>query len=473
MKKTFLIILLFTNSFAFFAQEIYEKPVVDERVELMSTVFRLVGTPEYVSVWLPMYTYEVDKYFEKYKDHPLIEYSTKLLKEYGVWYNAVAQFSIFLEIQNGKIDFRKDIKIESLDERWHRDSIPKYLDLLNDFYTTTKFNDFFVQNEHIRKVAEENYAKDVTDKVDFDWFKRFFGILPEKKLQIIISLLNGGSNYGTKLIYNDDTEEYYVIMGSWMSDKDGFPIYEDRSGDFINMLIHEISHPFSNPFLNKYKEEMMKNSNIYYGWFEEKVRSMGYGNPDVFIYEAFVRACAIHYGIATNVPKHRTNLSIAQEIDNGFLWLPQLLEAFKKYEGDTIYKTFYDFMPEIIKFYNSIDPQKLYDEIENNKPTITGISIENGSDSIDYNLDRITVYFDKPMSTANFAYNCCDEGYAELDWASMNNKWNAEGTEWTLYFKLEPDEKYYIGVLKSGFVGLNNLFPRDSYIITFKTRKNQ
>ena len=471
MKKTLFLIGLFLNATIAFSQEIYEKPVVDERMELMSTVFRLVGTREYVSYDLPMYTNEVDKYFEKYKNHPLIEYSTTLLSKFGVSYNAVAEIALLLEIKNKKLKLRQDVDLQKLDERWQRDSIPKYMVLLNDFYKKTKFHDFYVKTENIRKIAEENFAKEITDKVDFDWFKRFFRVLPARKFRIIISLLNGGSNYGPTLFYNDGTEEYYAIMGTWQANYKGFPKYEDKEESVTNTLIHELSHSFTTPFLKEYEDKMMEKSNIFFDFYEEKIRNQGYGEPRVFIYETFVRACAIQYEIENNKPQHKIDMSIAYEINNGWLWIPQLLEAFKKYENDTIYKTFYDFMPEVVKLQNSLDPQQLYDEIENNKPIIT-TNIETGSDSVDYNIDNITLYFSKPMFPIDNGFTCCGEGYAEIDFTNFSGfQWNKEGTEYKTTITLEPDSKYYFGFPNYFFMSLNYLCPKNSCDLIFQTKK--
>ena len=468
MKKTFLIIILFTNSFAVFAQEIYEKPVVDERVELMSTVFRLAGNMEYHSGYIQMYINEVDKYFEKYKNHPLIEFSKTLRNEYGVSYDAVAVFSVFLEIKNGKIDFNKNLKIENLDDRWQQDSIPKYIKLLNDFYKKTKFHDFFLKNEKIRKTAEENFAKEITDKVDFNWFKSFFRVLPKKKFRIIISLLNGGSNYGLTLVHKDGSEEFYAIIGSSKTDKNGFPIYEDKNETVINTLIHEICHSFCNPSVFEYLNELLPQATIFYQLNQEKLQKMAYIRPESFLYEIFVRACVLQY----NKDQHKyDDFTLVQEVNNGFLWVPQLLEILEKYKNNTNYKTFNDFMPEIVKLQNSIVPQELYDEIEKQKPTITSTNIPNNCDSVDYNLDHIIVYFDTPMIIEHWGMVSGKEEYDYPEF--INFKWNDNRTELKIYLlKLEPDTKYQIEFPNFSFVGSNYFQLKNTYTLTFKTRKN-
>ncbi|MDR3328252.1 MAG: DUF4932 domain-containing protein [Prevotellaceae bacterium] len=70
--------------------------------------------------------------------------------------------------------------------RWKIDSIPKYISLFDDFYQKAKFHNFFVKNKNIRKIAEEIFTNQVTDKIDFGWFKKNFGFLPPKKFCIVI-----------------------------------------------------------------------------------------------------------------------------------------------------------------------------------------------------------------------------------------------------------------------------------------------
>jgi hypothetical protein len=395
-KSLFLIVLIFNTTFSF-AQKVYETPQVDERVELMSIVFRLAEAKEYVKNNVPLYTNEIDRYFEKYKNLPLIEYTKTLRDEYGVAYDAVAQFSIFLEIKNKKIKFRQDIDLQKLDTRWNRDSIPKYIVLLNDFYKKTKFNNFFIKNEQIRKIAAENFAKEVTDKTDFDWFENFFGFLPAHKFQIIISLANGSSNYGPKIVYNDDTEKFYAIIGSWQVDKNGFPIYKESMGVSVSStLIHEICHSFCNPLIYEYLDELLPKATVFNELSKEKMQNMAYGDPKTFIGEILARACAIQYQIEHYNNRYEETRAVATEVCSGFLYIPNLLSAFKIYKDDRInYKTLRDFMPEIVKVQNSIDPQQLYDEVESQKPNITGTNIPNNCDSVDYNLDHITIYFDR------------------------------------------------------------------------------
>lgn len=74
MKKNFLFLVLgFTVQLAF-AQTVVVTNV-DERVELMSVIYRLVGAQEYsYDVYNPVYTKKIDECFARYKDLDAIKY---------------------------------------------------------------------------------------------------------------------------------------------------------------------------------------------------------------------------------------------------------------------------------------------------------------------------------------------------------------------------------------------------------------
>ena len=71
MSKIFIIIILVTLNFQACAQEkvLLEKPKVDEKIELLSIVFRLAEKQEYSNKNFKLYDDKIEQYFEKYKNH--------------------------------------------------------------------------------------------------------------------------------------------------------------------------------------------------------------------------------------------------------------------------------------------------------------------------------------------------------------------------------------------------------------------
>ena len=69
---------------------------VDERVELLSIVFRLAGNGEYRMDRLPGYSGDIDRYFAPYKSHPVVQMAQALAKENGVGFDAVMAMAIYV-----------------------------------------------------------------------------------------------------------------------------------------------------------------------------------------------------------------------------------------------------------------------------------------------------------------------------------------------------------------------------------------
>ena len=113
---------------------------VDERTELLSTVFRLAEAQEYSDNDFPVYIDKVNEYFTNYKDHKIVSFSQEMRKKYGVAYDAVMSMAVHLKIENGTISLIEDIVSKKIDYRWQEDSIPQFLELLNDFYKETNFH---------------------------------------------------------------------------------------------------------------------------------------------------------------------------------------------------------------------------------------------------------------------------------------------------------------------------------------------
>ena len=78
MKKLFATLLISLTCPAIFSQNIVLNPVVDERSELLSIVFRLADSPEYMNSDIKRYTDDIDNYFKTYKNDELIKFVRKI-----------------------------------------------------------------------------------------------------------------------------------------------------------------------------------------------------------------------------------------------------------------------------------------------------------------------------------------------------------------------------------------------------------
>ncbi len=106
------------------------QPRVDERVELLSIVFRLADNFEYNMNTLPAYSSDIDRYFAPYKNHPAVQMAHMLEGKNGVGFDAVMVMAISLSPPpelKALVAFTPEIP----DKRWGADA-EKFLPLLRD-----------------------------------------------------------------------------------------------------------------------------------------------------------------------------------------------------------------------------------------------------------------------------------------------------------------------------------------------------
>jgi hypothetical protein len=105
------------------------------------------------------------------------------------------------------------------------------------------------------------------------------------------------------------------------------------------------------------------------------------------------------------------------------------------------------------------------------QPKILGTNIPDNCDTVDSNIDHITVYFDKQMQIGN---NGISPGkYTFPNDYPRNAQWNNDTTEWTIFVKLEPDTKYSIIYHNFVFISSEGHIPKETYTLEFKTKKRQ
>ncbi len=500
MKSFFLIVVsLFAIATTANAQSI-TKPRVDERMELMSTVFRLAEASEFSQKTNPLYLQKLEKWFAPYKKHKVVEYTKLLRNDYGVAYDAVPKLAVMLKINKGKVSLDKEILLENLDYRWHRDSLPKYIEYLNDFYKKSKFQKFFESNSSYYQEVANRFQTNVLDKMNFQWFSSFFGenYLKNTEFRVVISVLSQYGNYGARAKYYDGKQYFYSINAiGGRYDEDNLPIFNQYLG---GVVAHEFCHSFCNPLIDKYYEELKEQAEKFYNPYEKLMIKQSYGSPLIYLYEIFVRACETHFSVdqttEEDYKKHQTTAeeykehiwwkSMQYEKNNGFLWIDSLYSALDEYKNNrTKYKNIGEFMPEIVKLQNRLVPEEIYQTFEFRRATILGTNIEDGAQDVDYNLDSVVVYFDKPMAIGNNGIGrnpYCEECKEPQPHESKRQSyWSEDGKSWVVFFKLEPDTEYGLGYANYFFRTTHKdkdgryqfYYPKNEYYIKFKTRKKE
>ncbi|MDR2908180.1 MAG: DUF4932 domain-containing protein [Bacteroidales bacterium] len=464
MKKlTSLIVLFVINSFVF-AQKIELNAKVDERCELLSTVFRLAEIEEYTPNEFSVFVDSVIKYFEPYKNHEVVEYCKMYRKKHSIAYDAPMNMAVHLQIIEGKISLIPNVKENSLDSRWDRDALPRFIELLNDFYTVTKFHDFF-QTQTIKEkveIAANEYFK----KIDMKWFESFFGEVPEGNFNLVISLSNGNNNYGPNVEYLDGKEDLYSIIICGIDSLNN-PVFEDDWA--IELIVHEFCHSFCNPLITENYPKMQEKANAFFKQKKKTFKRMDYGDPQIMLFEVLVRASVIQY-LADHFQENPQDYLSRQKI-NGFIWIEELYNLLDQYEENRdTYPTLRSFMPEIVYALNQMDPKRMEKERQKKKPTMLVANITNGDQNVDASTTEIVIKFDKPMFTIPYGTSSGKQGKDYMPKA-LGAEWNKETkTEWVLKVQLEPNKKYSISFPAQWFYSEDGVNAKNTVYLDFKTK---
>lgn len=469
MKKiviTLALLLAFIGAQANFTRPV---PKVDECVELLSIVFRLAEAQEYVNNDLKLYIDDVDEYFKPYKQHDLIKWIPELREKYGIAYDAVASYAIHISIDNNIISFIDNAVEGDLESRWTQEVADEFLKKLNDFYTVSKFNQFYTNHKPLYKLAEERFGA-VLDLVNFEWFETFYGVKPNGNFNLIISLTNGPGNYGGNVTYKNGKEDLFAIIGSWATDSVGYPVYSPR---LLETIIHEFNHSFCNPLADEFYPQMKGVTNEFYNLYADILKMQAYGNAKTMLREILVRAAVIQYykGLDGSVPLSIKRM-VTNEQQRGFVWIDKLCDLLSEYEVNrNKYPNLKSFMPEVVEMHNGLSPQKVVEAYREKKIKIVSTSIANGDMNVDPKTEKLFVSFDKVMNIKANGASYGKRGKAYFP-EILKAEWDTETKkEWIVYIKLQPDTEYSLSFPSQFFVGENGESVLETYYLDFKTGK--
>jgi hypothetical protein len=399
MKKILVLILLICCQQGF-AQEnrINNIPKVDKRVELLSIVFRLAGNKEYNSTFFKKYTDKVDNHFNAFKEHDLIKFAKELHEQKGISYDAVVSMAVILDDHlNPLIDFSTTLP----EKGWNKDDANKFIRLLKKFYKDAECKKFFRENEQLFQELSICFSP-VYKTLDLNWFQSFYGKKAEENFNIIISPGCGAHNYGPSYSLPNAKKEVFAIMGTWKVDESGMPVYE--KDDYLPLIVHEFNHSFVNPLMAKNGGSFEESGKEIYKAQEYEMSSQqAYGNWQIMLNEAFVRASVIKYFIDHGATELEIGKMMVNEFNKGFIWIAVLVDNLKKYDNQrNIYPTLESYLPVLSDAYKTF--AEIISQVDAQKPKVESITeFANNDTCVSPKVKTITINFDRSLSGKGYS----------------------------------------------------------------------
>ena len=461
MRKIILAILIaFTLQVSAQKASLIEKPIVDERIELIGIVFRLAENPEYNHDFLEFYANRIDEHFAPYKNHELIHFAKKLRNEKGISFDAPMSLAICLD---SNLNPQTEINLE----RWDKEDALEFLRLLNLFYIDAKCEVFFNHNKELYQKTADSFSS-VYQNLDLNWYSAFYGNEPAEKFKITIAPVNGGNCYGPSFIDANEHKEVYAIMGVWDMDSVGIPVF--AIDDYLPIIIHEFNHSFVNPLLEKNKP-IFKNSGekIYEAMKYEMAVQQAYGNWETVLNESLVRALVIKYYKDHNAEQSAIDNLVQKEMNNGFIWIKELIKELENYEKNrNEYPTLEAYMPQLAKTYHVFAEQ--VKKFDMQRPRVTSIDeFENGSVNVSTAIKTITINFDKALAGEGYSIFFGKKGkeaFPKLNKIQYIN----DNQAIQLDVELEANKEYQFVLTGKNFKTPNG-YALKTYEVNFKTEK--
>jgi hypothetical protein len=465
MKKTIALVLI-VLSLQNYAQEkqLIDVPKIDKRVELLSIVFRLAGNEEYNSQYFKLYNDKVENHFSAFKGHELIKFAKELKERKGISYDAVMSMAIILDANlNPLIDFSTTLP----EKRWSKDDADKFIRLLKQFYKDAKCEEFFRENEALFKEVSNRFSQ-AYKMLDLNWFQSFYGKTEGENFTLIVSIGCGAHNYGPSYTLPNSEKKVFAIMGTWKVDESGMPVYEQD--EYLPTIVHEFNHSFVNPLLARHKESFEESGKEIYKAVEyEMSRQQAYGNWQIMLNEALVRASVIKYFIDHGASESEILIMLNNESNNGFLWIKGLVDELKKYGNQRDkYPTLESYIPTLSDAYK-IFTEKI-SQFDTQRPKVESITeFENNDANVSSQIKTITINFDRALSGKGFSVNYGSKGKSAIPKLDNINYTN-DNKSVVMAVQLMPDKEYQFVLTGKNFktpegIGLK------TYEVNFKTTK--
>jgi hypothetical protein len=306
----------------------------DPRVELFEIAFRLADCREFKSdVARSPYVDRVDAWFEPYRDHPAVRLARELHDRESISYSAVPDLAVHV----GAVPtFVERLPLEPrpgrLDARWSAASAAAFLAEIREFARDTQCEEFFARERPFHDEAAKRLEARIAGARIEEWVRAYFGVpAGRSRFTVIPSALNGHHNYGCGVQFPDGELDLSPVVGIWIWDERGFPVFDD---EHVFTIAHEFAHTFANPVIDRHEKELETAGRALFAGVENAMRGRGYVSWKIVLYESLVRACVLRY-LAGHAGEKVASEHAQGETAQGFRWvgdLARLLEA--EYEPD-------------------------------------------------------------------------------------------------------------------------------------------
>ncbi|HXB32606.1 MAG TPA: DUF4932 domain-containing protein [Puia sp.] len=441
-------------------------PIVDQRVELLAIVARLAGFKEYSDTSNRVYIKAIHRHFDPYLNHPVIRLAKVVRDSLGLGYDAVMAMAVHLSqppALQPLLPFTDSIP----DRRWGSMAAP-FADLLRAFFADANCAEFFGQVQPLYDAALGRY-RTIFDKLDLNWYKRFYGRTPTTTFHVVLGMGDGGGNFGPRVVYPGGREDVYAIEGVDSVDASGIPVFPEDW--YLPTLVHEFNHSFVNYLSDLNLRALEGAGRVLFDSVKTVMARQAYASWQTVENEALVRAAVVRYLMehpdGGQPPMEELGVQVNRR---GFFWLRSLVTLLGRYESErTTFPTLESFMPEIVHFYDTLAPDIAAYQRRLSDSSIRVVRMgpfQPGDTDVVPGIREISFTFDRPFFEGHFQLGPSRKGAPGYEFVGAS--YSPDHKTILLKLNLKPNTFYEMYTGGSFFISMDG-YPAKRFEFRFRT----
>jgi hypothetical protein len=333
------------------------------------------------SVYQPIVKKALEKYGSLKNSHIAIvtaEINDTLIQKYGLGNDILMKPLLYHQEfpLNGWInDYSFDFN--NLTQEQNREVtllIKNYISELQNFYIKENIDAFFKENKDFYNRAMAEYNQQIP--VNFTAaMEEFYGESFNKYTILISPMMmwpiseNEGRGIGADMVLKSGEKNIYEIASPFMKVEKKGQFGYDNEFQARFLTIHEFGHSFVNKEVYQYKNNLEKFKDLFENskLKETMIKTGGYGDYQTCVAEHLVRLGEIQIA---KIQKDSERAKRLEEYHskNNFIFLPQLEVKLIEYYADRKkYKTFGDFVPQLLEVFNNSSIEFINNELDKTK----------------------------------------------------------------------------------------------------------
>lgn len=273
------------------------------------------------------YKRDAINYFGSFRSHPVVNLAMDLANRTFSFDNVPG---LLLRLTNPhSLTWRTDLETESITGIPDAEERERFLSLLRDFASTSRFDIFFNRNRRLYRQVAQSIEPSVTPNVTA--LESYAGAsLGDWRVIPGLLLLDGG--FGPKLRQKNGTLETYAIIGPLYNsiERPNFGDYERLQ----DLIVHEFAHSLINPLSEQHSDLVKKYSGRFDATLRKSMLKQGaYDNWQTVVDEHIVRSVTARVAAKTRGAEAGTK-AVAKEVERGFIYVPALIDQLAAYEAD-------------------------------------------------------------------------------------------------------------------------------------------